>query len=78
MVLADVKHVTNQKLAIRSQTQKVEGMWIGKTTNSGEHTIALKSNRRSTYCGRSLSRMTPDQQWTKELFNTIERSSARQ
>eukprot|EP00971_Amphidinium_carterae_P278718 5533075-Amphidinium_carterae.2 len=43
MVLADVKHVTNQKLAIRNQEQKVEGMWLGKTTN-GEHIIALKNN----------------------------------
>eukprot|EP00971_Amphidinium_carterae_P025468 502609-Amphidinium_carterae.1 len=34
MVLADVKNVTNRKLAIRSQEQKVEGRWIGKTTNN--------------------------------------------
>eukprot|EP00971_Amphidinium_carterae_P144437 2862311-Amphidinium_carterae.7 len=72
MVLADIKHITNQKLAIRNQEQKVEGMWIGKTTNNGEHIIALKSNGGSIYYTRSFSRMTPDQQWSKELFNTIE------
>eukprot|EP00971_Amphidinium_carterae_P000837 16416-Amphidinium_carterae.5 len=72
MVLADVKHVTHQKLAICNLEQKVEGMWIGKTTNNGEHIIALKNNGGSIYYTRSLSRMTPDQHWSKELFNTIE------
>eukprot|EP00971_Amphidinium_carterae_P042382 832920-Amphidinium_carterae.2 len=49
MVLADVKHITNQKLAIRNQEQKVEGMWLGKTTNNGEHIIALKNTGGSIY-----------------------------
>eukprot|EP00971_Amphidinium_carterae_P224536 4454294-Amphidinium_carterae.1 len=44
MVLADVKHVAVQKLAIRNQGQTVEGIWLGKTTHSGEHIIALKNN----------------------------------
>eukprot|EP00971_Amphidinium_carterae_P089860 1779110-Amphidinium_carterae.1 len=44
MVLADAKHITNPKLAIRNKEQKLEGMWLGKTTNNGEHIIALKNN----------------------------------
>eukprot|EP00971_Amphidinium_carterae_P352186 6492468-Amphidinium_carterae.3 len=72
VVLADVKHITNQKLVIRNQEQKLEGMWLGKTTSNGEHIIALKNNGGSIYYTRSLSRMTPDQHWNKELFNVIE------
>eukprot|EP00971_Amphidinium_carterae_P306319 6087467-Amphidinium_carterae.1 len=72
MVLADVKHVAVQKLAIRNQEQKVEGVWLGKTTHSGEHNIALKNNGGMVFHTRSLSRMTPDQQWSRELLNTIE------
>eukprot|EP00971_Amphidinium_carterae_P056556 1117797-Amphidinium_carterae.3 len=71
LVFADVKHITNQILAIRNQEQKVEGIWLGETMNNGEHIIALKNNEGSIYYTRSLSRMTPDQQWNKELFNTI-------
>eukprot|EP00971_Amphidinium_carterae_P167453 3317913-Amphidinium_carterae.1 len=47
-------------------------MWIGKTTNTGEHIIALKSDGGTIDYTRSLSRMTPEQQWSKELFNMIE------
>eukprot|EP00971_Amphidinium_carterae_P264154 5240401-Amphidinium_carterae.1 len=44
-------------------------MWLGKTTHSGEHIIALKNNEGVAFYTRSLSRMTGDQQWNRELFN---------
>eukprot|EP00971_Amphidinium_carterae_P089442 1770089-Amphidinium_carterae.1 len=47
-------------------------MWLGKTTHSGEHIIALKNNGGMVFHTRSLSRTTPDQQWSRELLNTIE------
>eukprot|EP00971_Amphidinium_carterae_P029583 582125-Amphidinium_carterae.2 len=45
MVLADVKHIANQKLAIRNEEQKVEGTWLGKTTNNGEHACTSLHSR---------------------------------
>eukprot|EP00971_Amphidinium_carterae_P105408 2087318-Amphidinium_carterae.1 len=72
MVLADVKHVAVQKLAIRNQEQKVEGMWLGKTTHSGEHIVVLKNNEGVAFYTRSLSRMIADQQWNRELFNATQ------
>eukprot|EP00971_Amphidinium_carterae_P193553 3840743-Amphidinium_carterae.1 len=72
MVLADVKHVAVQKFAIRNQEQKVEGIWLGRTTHSGEHIIALKNNGGVAFYTRSLSRMTADQQWNRELFNATQ------
>eukprot|EP00971_Amphidinium_carterae_P003173 62343-Amphidinium_carterae.2 len=44
IVLADIKPITINKLAIGNNEQKIEGIWLGKTTNSGEHTIATKEN----------------------------------
>eukprot|EP00971_Amphidinium_carterae_P192928 3828485-Amphidinium_carterae.1 len=72
MVLADVKHIAVKKFAIRNQEQKVEGIWLGKTTHSGEHIIALKNNGGVVFHTRTLSRMTPDQHWSGELFNATE------
>eukprot|EP00971_Amphidinium_carterae_P303635 6033216-Amphidinium_carterae.2 len=45
MVLGDVKHITYKKLAIRNQKQKIEGMWIGKSTSNGEHIISQRQCR---------------------------------
>eukprot|EP00971_Amphidinium_carterae_P285087 5659283-Amphidinium_carterae.4 len=44
VVLADIKPITVKKLDIRNNEQKTEGIWLGKTTNSGEHIIATKDN----------------------------------
>eukprot|EP00971_Amphidinium_carterae_P015025 296923-Amphidinium_carterae.2 len=40
VVLADIKPMTVNKLDIRNNEQKTEGIWLGKTTNGGEHIIA--------------------------------------
>eukprot|EP00971_Amphidinium_carterae_P290089 5759742-Amphidinium_carterae.1 len=44
IVLADITHITVNKLALRNNEQRVEGIWLGKTTNSGEHVIATNDN----------------------------------
>eukprot|EP00971_Amphidinium_carterae_P314041 6241748-Amphidinium_carterae.1 len=33
LVLADIRHITVNKLLIRTNGQKVEGIWLGRTTN---------------------------------------------
>eukprot|EP00971_Amphidinium_carterae_P303383 6028370-Amphidinium_carterae.3 len=71
IVLADIKPVTSNKLAIRNNEPKIEGIRHGKTTNSGEHIIATKENNGKISQTRSLTRMTPDQQWNKTIFDNI-------
>eukprot|EP00971_Amphidinium_carterae_P098037 1939525-Amphidinium_carterae.1 len=52
--------------------QKIEGIWLGKTTNSGEHILATKDNTGKIFHTRSLTRMTTDQQWNKVIFDSID------
>eukprot|EP00971_Amphidinium_carterae_P341446 6480239-Amphidinium_carterae.5 len=78
MVLPYVKHITNQKLAIRNQEQKVKGMWLGKTTNNGEHIIAtsdiaLKNNGVQSTQGASQGSLQINNGAScRELFTTIQ------
>eukprot|EP00971_Amphidinium_carterae_P240687 4778125-Amphidinium_carterae.1 len=39
IILADIKHITINKLAIKNNEQKVERIWLGRTTNSD--TVAI-------------------------------------
>eukprot|EP00971_Amphidinium_carterae_P141646 2806402-Amphidinium_carterae.1 len=41
VVLADIMPITDNKLAIRENEQKTEGIWLGMTINSGEHIIVM-------------------------------------
>eukprot|EP00971_Amphidinium_carterae_P050866 1001858-Amphidinium_carterae.2 len=59
MVVADVKYIT-----IRNLDQKIEGMWLGKSTSKGEHIIAVKNNNGVALYTCSLTRMTADRQWS--------------
>eukprot|EP00971_Amphidinium_carterae_P245523 4875634-Amphidinium_carterae.1 len=44
VALADIKPITGNKLDNRNNERKFEGIWLGKTTNSGDHIIATKDN----------------------------------
>eukprot|EP00971_Amphidinium_carterae_P350728 6491711-Amphidinium_carterae.2 len=71
VVLADIKPITVNKLDITNNEQKTEGMWLGKTTNSGEHIIATNDNAGKVFYTRSLTSLTPELQWDKKVFDKI-------
>eukprot|EP00971_Amphidinium_carterae_P350539 6491609-Amphidinium_carterae.2 len=54
IVLADIKPIAVNKLAIRNNEQKIEGTWLGKTTNSDEHIIATEENHGKIFHTRSF------------------------
>eukprot|EP00971_Amphidinium_carterae_P174670 3462341-Amphidinium_carterae.1 len=68
VVLADIKPITVNKLDIRNKKKKkkTEGIWLGKTTNSGEHIIATMDETGKAFYTRSLTRLTPELQWDKK------------
>eukprot|EP00971_Amphidinium_carterae_P214102 4248914-Amphidinium_carterae.4 len=70
-VQSDIKPITVNKLDIRNNEQKTEGIWFGKTANSGEHIIATKDNLGKVFYTRSLTRLTPELQWDKKVFDKI-------
>eukprot|EP00971_Amphidinium_carterae_P108450 2147478-Amphidinium_carterae.1 len=70
VVLADIKPITVNKLDIRNK-EKTEGIWFGTTTNSGEHIIATMDESGIAIYTRSLTRLTPELQWGKEVFDKI-------
>eukprot|EP00971_Amphidinium_carterae_P291864 5793588-Amphidinium_carterae.1 len=72
IVLADIKPITVNKLAIRNHEQKIEAIWLGKTTNSGGHIVATKDNAVKVFYTRSVTRMTSEQQWDKKIFDAID------
>eukprot|EP00971_Amphidinium_carterae_P311461 6190398-Amphidinium_carterae.2 len=71
VVLADIEPITINKPVIRNKKQKTEGFWLGRTTNSDEHIIATKDNSKKVFYTRSLTRLTPELQWDKKLFDNI-------
>eukprot|EP00971_Amphidinium_carterae_P312912 6218539-Amphidinium_carterae.2 len=71
VVLADIKPITVNKLDIRNKEQKTEGIWLGKTTNSGEHIIATMDASGKAFYTQSLTRLTPELQWDKKVFDKI-------
>eukprot|EP00971_Amphidinium_carterae_P211780 4202414-Amphidinium_carterae.3 len=73
ILLADIEHITVNKLAIKNNEQKIDDIWFGKTTNSGGHIIiATNDNNGKIFHTRSLTRMTTDGQWDKRGFENIE------
>eukprot|EP00971_Amphidinium_carterae_P277290 5503222-Amphidinium_carterae.2 len=72
IVLADIKHITVNKLAIGSNEQKAEGIWLRKTANSDEHITATKDNNRTVLYTKRLTRMTTNRQWDKTVFENIQ------
>eukprot|EP00971_Amphidinium_carterae_P289050 5739266-Amphidinium_carterae.1 len=61
-----IKPITVNKLDIRNKEKKTEGIWLGKTTKSGEHIIATMDESGKTFYTRSLTRLTPELQWDKK------------
>eukprot|EP00971_Amphidinium_carterae_P349872 6491273-Amphidinium_carterae.2 len=70
IVLADVKAITVNN--IKNNEQKVETIWLGHTTNSGEHIVVTKENNGKVFCTRRLTGMTPEKQWNKDIFDNID------
>eukprot|EP00971_Amphidinium_carterae_P143212 2837326-Amphidinium_carterae.3 len=68
VVVADIKPITVNKLDIRNKEQKTEGIWLGKTTNSGEHIIATMDEARKAFYTRSLTRLTPELLWHRKVL----------
>eukprot|EP00971_Amphidinium_carterae_P350569 6491626-Amphidinium_carterae.1 len=72
VVLADIKPITVNQLDIRSKEKKTEGIWLGKTTNSGEHIIATMDESGKAFYTRSLTRLTPELQWDKKICHSTD------
>eukprot|EP00971_Amphidinium_carterae_P270870 5375259-Amphidinium_carterae.1 len=69
--LGNIKPITVDKLDIRNKEKKTEGIWLGKTTNSGEHIIATMHKSGKAFYTWSLTRLTPELQWGKKVHDKI-------
>eukprot|EP00971_Amphidinium_carterae_P274853 5453888-Amphidinium_carterae.1 len=63
--------MTGSKLVNRNNEQKIEGIWLGKTTNGGDHIVATKDNPIKPFYTRSLTRLPPELQWDKKIWDNI-------
>eukprot|EP00971_Amphidinium_carterae_P160317 3178206-Amphidinium_carterae.1 len=60
----------SQSTSLSSGT--MSSIWLGKTTNSCEHSIASKDNTGKVFYTCNLTRLTPELQWDKKVFDNID------
>eukprot|EP00971_Amphidinium_carterae_P302762 6015951-Amphidinium_carterae.1 len=67
------RHQANhsQQVGHPEQGEKDRRHLLGKTTNSGEHIIATMGESGKAFYTRSLTRLTPELQWDKRVFDKI-------